>query len=157
MPQGELVRIPEGQIIGGVCTGLARYFNADVTLVRLITAAAVVFTGVGPFAYLIAWLAIPKQGEDTSALASLVGQAKQWNGQRTIPGSGPATPPRDRPRRSTRASSPPRRSTSTTTATERAGHSHSMVAGGLLVTSSTTRLISRTSLVMRVEIRSTTS
>ncbi len=39
----------------------------------------------------------------------------------------------------------------------RAGYSHSMVAGGLEVTSSTTRLTSRTSLVMRVEIRLSTS
>ena len=37
------------------------------------------------------------------------------------------------------------------------GHSHSMVPGGLLVTSSTTRLTSRTSLVMRVEIFASTS
>ncbi|WP_447643448.1 LapA family protein [Nocardioides zeae] len=36
-------------------------------------------------------------------------------------------------------------------------HSHSMVPGGLLVTSSTTRLTSATSLVMRVEMRSSTS
>ena len=36
-------------------------------------------------------------------------------------------------------------------------HSHSMVPGGLLVTSSTTRLTSGTSLVIRVEIRSSTS
>ncbi len=88
MPQGKLVRIPEGQIFGGVCTGLARYFNADVTIVRLVVAAIVVFTGIGPLAYIGAWLAIPKQGEDASALESLVGQAKQWNAQRTIPGAG---------------------------------------------------------------------
>ena len=37
------------------------------------------------------------------------------------------------------------------------GYSHSMVPGGLLVMSSTTRLTSATSLVMRVEIRSSTS
>src|ERR1700677_1065789 len=36
-------------------------------------------------------------------------------------------------------------------------YSHSMVPGGLLVTSSTTRLSSATSLVIRVEIRSSTS
>ena len=36
-------------------------------------------------------------------------------------------------------------------------YSHSMVAGGLLVTSSTTRLTSGTSLVIRVEIRASTS
>ncbi len=37
------------------------------------------------------------------------------------------------------------------------GHSHSMVPGGLLVISSATRLTSGTSLVMRVEMRSSTS
>ena len=37
------------------------------------------------------------------------------------------------------------------------GHSHSMVPGGLLVTSRTTRLTSATSLVMRVEMRASTS
>ena len=37
------------------------------------------------------------------------------------------------------------------------GYSHSMVPGGLLVMSSTTRLTSATSLVMRVEMRSSTS
>jgi hypothetical protein len=36
-------------------------------------------------------------------------------------------------------------------------YSHSMVPGGLLVTSRTTRLTSRTSLVMRVEMRDSTS
>ena len=36
-------------------------------------------------------------------------------------------------------------------------HSHSMVPGGLLVTSRTTRLTSRTSLVIRVEILASTS
>ena len=38
-----------------------------------------------------------------------------------------------------------------------AGYSHSMVPGGLLVMSSTTRLTSGTSLVIRVEMRSRTS
>ena len=42
-------------------------------------------------------------------------------------------------------------------ARRRRRHSHSMVPGGLLVTSSTTRLTSRTSLVMRFEIRASTS
>ena len=40
---------------------------------------------------------------------------------------------------------------------DRSTHSHSMVPGGLDVTSSTTRLTSRTSLVMRFEMRDSTS
>jgi hypothetical protein len=46
---------------------------------------------------------------------------------------------------------------STQAAREPAGYSHSMVPGGLLVMSSTTRLTSATSLVIRVEMRSSTS
>ena len=42
-------------------------------------------------------------------------------------------------------------------ASRKPDHSHSMVPGGLLVTSSATRLTSGTSLVMRVEMRSSTS
>ncbi|PKW12801.1 hypothetical protein A8926_0291 [Saccharopolyspora spinosa] len=41
--------------------------------------------------------------------------------------------------------------------TDLGGHSHSMVPGGLEVTSRVTRLTSATSLVIRVEIRSSTS
>ncbi len=40
---------------------------------------------------------------------------------------------------------------------DQADYSHSMVPGGLLVTSRMTRLTSRTSLVIRVEIRASTS
>ncbi|MEY9862298.1 hypothetical protein ABH935_007943 [Catenulispora sp. GAS73] len=40
---------------------------------------------------------------------------------------------------------------------DRGAYSHSIVPGGLLVTSSTTRLTSATSLVIRVEIRASTS
>ena len=60
---------------------------------------------------------------------------------------------RDRrhPRLRAESSTPPRAST------DPGGHSHSIVAGGLLEMSSTTRLTSSTSLVMRVEIRSSTS
>ena len=50
----------------------------------------------------------------------------------------------------------PRRALPATSAADRR-HSHSMVPGGLLVTSSTTRLTSRTSLVIRVEIVASTS
>ena len=47
--------------------------------------------------------------------------------------------------------------TSKAVALSRSCYSHSMVPGGLLVMSSTTRLTSDTSLVMRVEMRSSTS
>ena len=60
-------------------------------------------------------------------------------------------------RRSVRFSAISSRRKPTRTRRRTPDHSHSMVPGGLLVTSSTTRLTSGTSLVIRVEMRSSTS
>jgi phage shock protein PspC (stress-responsive transcriptional regulator) len=46
--------------LGGVCAGLAEYFNLDPTLVRVLTVVAIVFTfPVGLLAYLVAWAIMP--------------------------------------------------------------------------------------------------
>ena len=45
--------------IAGVCAGFARYFEVDVTLVRVIWLAVAICTGVGFLAYLAAWIIIP--------------------------------------------------------------------------------------------------
>jgi phage shock protein C len=61
-PQPRLVRSRTDRRIGGVCGGLAEYFDVDPTIVRVtwvilsIIAGAVVF---GIIAYLIAWFIIP--------------------------------------------------------------------------------------------------
>ena len=55
-----LSRPREDRKIAGVCAGFARYLGVDVTLVRLI-AVILIFCpiGVGPIAYLIAWIVMP--------------------------------------------------------------------------------------------------
>lgn len=45
--------------IGGVCQGLADYFNVDVTVVRLVAVLALFFVGGGLLAYLLLWIFIP--------------------------------------------------------------------------------------------------
>ena len=50
--------------------GIARYLNADVTLVRVIIAALVLFTGAGAPLYIAAWLLIPEDGDDQSVAAA---------------------------------------------------------------------------------------
>jgi phage shock protein PspC (stress-responsive transcriptional regulator) len=47
--------------IAGVCGGIAEYFAVDPTLVRLLTAAACLVTGILPLVvgYLLAWAIIP--------------------------------------------------------------------------------------------------
>ena len=57
----QLALPPEGKKIAGVCAGFARYFGADVTLMRIVWLVASLATGVGFIAYLIAWLLMPKE------------------------------------------------------------------------------------------------
>lgn len=47
--------------IGGVCGGIAEYFDIDSTIVRLAWLIAVLCLGTGILAYLIAWIVIPRR------------------------------------------------------------------------------------------------
>ena len=60
----QLRRSADDKMLAGVAGGIARYLNADVTLVRVINAALVLFTGAGVALYVAAWLLIPGDGED---------------------------------------------------------------------------------------------
>lgn len=51
----QLYRDTENQKLGGVCSGLARYFDLDPLLVRVAFVAALVFSGVSLIAYLLLW------------------------------------------------------------------------------------------------------
>lgn len=46
-------------MIGGVCGGLADYFNVDVVLIRIAFVLLLVFGGGGFLAYIILWIVIP--------------------------------------------------------------------------------------------------
>jgi phage shock protein PspC (stress-responsive transcriptional regulator) len=62
----QLRRSGDDKMLAGVACGIARYLNADVTLVRVIIAALVLFTGAGVALYIAAWLLIPEDGEGQS-------------------------------------------------------------------------------------------
>ena len=47
--------------IDGVCSGIAKYFNIDPTIVRLIWVAAVLFGGTGVIAYILCMILIPRE------------------------------------------------------------------------------------------------
>jgi phage shock protein C len=47
-------------MLGGVCGGLAEYFDVDVTIVRLLWVVAFFAGGAGFLAYLVAWVIIPQ-------------------------------------------------------------------------------------------------
>jgi phage shock protein PspC (stress-responsive transcriptional regulator) len=54
-----LFRNPKDKIIGGVCSGVANYFDMDPVIVRLVFAAMLFTFGVGLFAYILAWIIVP--------------------------------------------------------------------------------------------------
>ncbi|ADH61123.1 phage shock protein C, PspC [Thermoanaerobacter mathranii subsp. mathranii str. A3] len=57
----KLYRSRTQRMIGGVCGGIAEYFNIDPTIIRLIWAFLIIFCGTGLLAYLIAWIIIPEE------------------------------------------------------------------------------------------------
>lgn len=62
--------------IAGVCAGFARYFDMDVTLVRVLWLAIALGTGIGFIAYLVAWLLMPSDhGVETRAVLAPDAQA----------------------------------------------------------------------------------
>jgi phage shock protein C len=75
----QLRRSGDDRMLAGVAGGLARYLNADATLVRVIIAALALFTGAGAALYLAAWLLIPADGDDQSiAAAWLAGRRDRY-------------------------------------------------------------------------------
>jgi phage shock protein C len=56
-----LSRPREGVKLAGVCAGVARYLDMDVTLVRVIWILVTIFPPLpGIFAYIICWIVMPK-------------------------------------------------------------------------------------------------
>ena len=58
-PVKRLVRSSTDKKIGGVCAGLANYFDLDPTIVRVIWFLAVFFAGTGLLVYIILWIVLP--------------------------------------------------------------------------------------------------
>lgn len=61
MNEKKLVRVEEGRMIAGVCTGLAAYLGIDVTMVRVIFVLLFIFGLSGGLLYLILWLVMPME------------------------------------------------------------------------------------------------
>jgi phage shock protein PspC (stress-responsive transcriptional regulator) len=61
-PARRITRIPEEGRIGGVCAGLASYFDADVTLIRLAWILLSIVPGLllgGVIVYAVCWMLLP--------------------------------------------------------------------------------------------------
>jgi phage shock protein C len=58
----KLYRDEYHKVLGGVCSGLADYFDMDVTVIRLLFAFTVIVMGVGIIPYIVLWIVLPKKG-----------------------------------------------------------------------------------------------
>ncbi|ASU36353.1 PspC domain-containing protein [Mucilaginibacter xinganensis] len=58
----KLYRDEYHKVFGGVCSGLAEYFEMDVTVMRLLFAFTFFIMGVGFGTYIILWIVLPKKG-----------------------------------------------------------------------------------------------
>lgn len=56
----KLYRNPDDQIIAGVCSGIAAYFDWDPIIVRLVFAVSVFFGGAGVILYILLWIIVPE-------------------------------------------------------------------------------------------------
>jgi len=84
-----LVRRPAEGKIGGVCAGLADYFNTDVALVRAAWVVLSIWPGavvLGVIAYLAAWLLMPRAEAVNGTSAARQPRLVRSRGDRRIAG-----------------------------------------------------------------------
>jgi phage shock protein PspC (stress-responsive transcriptional regulator) len=71
-----LVRPREGRMIAGVCAGIAKRWNVDLTLVRIGAVALTLISGIGLAVYLATWLLTPSS--DGPAPVRPGGRGMRW-------------------------------------------------------------------------------
>jgi phage shock protein C len=59
-PARRLSRPMHEKKIAGVCAGFARYFEVDVTVMRILWLILAFCTGVGFIGYIVAWICMPR-------------------------------------------------------------------------------------------------
>jgi len=75
----KLIRSSDDRILGGVCAGLAEYFNLDPTLVRAVFVLVSLLGGSGLLAYLVLWLIMPVKEDKPVAAKTNKVKARSGN------------------------------------------------------------------------------
>src|ERR1700754_4257114 len=57
----KLYRDERRKVIGGVCAGLADYFDIDIAIIRALFLLTFIFMGTGFMVYLVLWIVLPKK------------------------------------------------------------------------------------------------
>src|SRR4051794_36404291 len=66
-----LYRSRSQKMIAGVCGGLGEYFDVDPVLIRLLFVVTAFISGVGILAYIVLWIVVPFDGDDTPRVDAL--------------------------------------------------------------------------------------
>ena len=74
--QKKLYRSRSNRMIGGVCAGLAEYFNVDPTIVRLVFVLFALAGGPGLILYIIMAIVVP---EEPVGFDSIDKMKNDWN------------------------------------------------------------------------------
>lgn len=64
-----LFRDPDDKAVGGVCSGVALYFDVDVVWIRLATFLLIFFGGLSLWVYIVLWIIIPEAKTTADRLA----------------------------------------------------------------------------------------
>ena len=56
-----LYRSRTNRSIAGICGGLGEFFDADPTMIRLVTLLLILFGGISIWIYIILWIVIPEE------------------------------------------------------------------------------------------------
>jgi phage shock protein C len=62
----KLYRSRANRKLAGVCGGLAQYFNADATLIRVLFVVLALLGGPGLVIYLLMWILVPEEPLDAA-------------------------------------------------------------------------------------------
>lgn len=65
----KLYRSRDDRWLGGVCGGVAKYFNVDSTLIRVLFILLALAIGGGILVYIIMWIIIPEEPAGSVAAA----------------------------------------------------------------------------------------
>ena len=75
-PPPRLMLDKENKKIAGVCAGFARFWDIDVTLVRVLWLIVAFSTGCGFIAYLVAWIVVPSDHGSRAAYPAPIAPQK---------------------------------------------------------------------------------
>jgi len=62
----KLYRSRTDRKLAGVCGGLAQYFNAEPTLIRVLFVVLALLGGPGLVIYLVLWIIVPEEPQGTA-------------------------------------------------------------------------------------------